>query len=274
MALKRLSPEAMVTITGRLLDPERDRPVLEALPLAASLIAALEAVHAGLLSRQHVSATIERELAAVLTDMAKQDRLQSRKKRAVYNLLSNLAELADDAAMAAAYRELRDRLLPLGLMEVRRSYLDQVGDAQLLPARMDDASWALLAAIPMLDGPLVRHVNQWLEAAAELGRLHEYRIQLESQRAVGQDASPSQAYAARRAWIRVMRSLLKVLEIDPQATPEIKERILAPIRRAEAMAERRAGRGGAGDAPAEGLPALPAPADLPALPPAGPVDTD
>jgi hypothetical protein len=272
MALKRLSSETMVTITGRLLDPERDRPALEALSLASSLIPAMEAVHDGLLSRQHLSAAIERELAKVLAGMATQDRLHNRKKRAVYNLLTDLAALTDDPVRAAAYLDLRDRLLPLGLMEVRRSYLDHVGDAQRLPSRLDDASRALLASIPTLDGPLEGHVNQWIEAAAELGRLDERRAQLEAQRSTGQDASPRQAYAAKRAWIRMIRSLIKVIEIDPQATPEIKERLLAPIRRAEALAERRAGRGGADDGAGEEPAELPAPADVPGTSPAEPVE--
>ena len=44
MALKSLSSETMVTITGRLLDPERDRSVVEILPLVSPLIPAIGSI--------------------------------------------------------------------------------------------------------------------------------------------------------------------------------------------------------------------------------------
>jgi hypothetical protein len=246
MALKNLSSEAMVTITGRLLDPERDRPVVETLPLVSPLIPAMEMVHNGLLSRQHLIAAIERELGKVLDGISTSDRLHDRKKRGVYGCLTALAELTDDAGRAAAYLDLRDRLMPLGLMEVRRPYLEQVGDAQRMPGRLDDASRALLASISTPEGPVQSHVDQWVAAALEIGRLDERRAQIEAQRSTGQEASPGEAYAMKLSWMRVMRSVRDMLETDPQATPEIKERLLAPLRRAEAMADRRR-RGGVND---------------------------
>jgi hypothetical protein len=274
MALKNLSSEAMVTITARLLDPERDRPVIEAVPLAAPLIPAMEMVHNGLLSRQHLIAAIERELAKVLAGLSDTDKLHDRKKRAVHGYLTALAELTEDPVRAAAYLDLRDRLMPLGLMEVRRSYIDQIGDAQLLPSRLDDASRSLLAATVTPEGPLEGHVNQWIAAAVEIGRLDERRAQLEAQRSTGQDASPGEAYAMKLAWIRVMRSVINMLEIDPKATPEIKDRLLAPLHRAEAMADRRRRGDGDGDEvdPEEpiDLPQVPAPGDKLAGAPATP----
>jgi hypothetical protein len=262
MVLKNLSAEVMVTLSARLLDPERDRPVVESLPLVSPLIPAVQMVHDGLLARQHLIAAIERELAKVLADMATSDKLHDRKKRGVHGYLTALAELTDDPVRAAAYLDLRDRLMPLGLMEVRRSYLDQVGDAQLLPSRMNDASRTLITSITTPEGPLQSQVDQWIAAAAELGRLDERRAQLEAERSTGQEASPGEAYAMKLAWIRVMRSVINMLETDRQATPEIKERLLAPIRRAEAQADRRR----------NGEPGEDDPAELPGLPPPAPGD--
>jgi hypothetical protein len=279
MALKNLSSEAMVTITGRLLDPERDRPVVEPLPVLSTMIPAIEMVHTRMLARQHLVAAILRELAKVVDGMSAVDKLHDRKKRGAYGYLTALAELTDNTVTAAAYLDLRDRLMPLGLMEIRRSYVDQVGDAQLLPGRLDDASRALLASIITPEGPLQSQVDQWVAAAAELGRLEERRAQLESQRSTGPEASPGEVYAARLAWMRVMRSMIELLEVDPQATPEIKARLLAPLRRAEAQAGRRRGGdvedGDGGDledpddvapnpelpVPDDGLVTAPAPAD-------------
>jgi hypothetical protein len=81
---------------------------------------------------------------------------------------------------------------------------------------------------------------------------------------MGPDASPAQAYAARLSWMRVIRSVIDMLEIDPQATPEIKERLLAPLHRAEAMADRRR-RGGVKDGDGDGGD-LEDPDDVPEIP--------
>jgi hypothetical protein len=97
--------------------------------------------------------------------------------------------------------------MPFGLMEVRRPYLDQMGDAQRMPSRLDDASRALLAAVATPEGPLQSHVDQWVEAALEIGRLDERRAQLVTQRSTGQEASPGEAYAVKLSWMRVTRSV-------------------------------------------------------------------
>jgi hypothetical protein len=268
MVLKNLSAEVMVTLSARLLDPERDRPVVESLPLVSPLIPAIQMVHDGLLARQHLIAAIERELAKVLADMATSDKLHDRKKRGAHGYLTALAELTDDPVRSAAYLDLRDRLMPLGLMELRRPYLEEVGDAQLLPSRLDNPSRALLASLTTPEGPLEGHVDQWIEAAREIGRLDERRARLEAERSTGQDASPGEAYAMKLSWIRVMRSVINMLELDSQATPEIKDRLLAPLRRAEAQAERRRRRNGGEDDTGE----IEDPDDLPQLPELPPED--
>jgi len=86
----------------------------------------------------------------------------------------------------------------------------------------------------------------------EHGRLEKRRGEIEVQRTTGQSVSAAQAHAARLTWIRVVRAMINLLEVDPAATADVKERILTPLYRAEALADRRT-RGpvvddGAGDA--------------------------
>lgn len=125
-------------------------------------------------------------------------------------------------------------------MEVRRPYLEQVGDAEALPARLDPPARSLLESITTPEGPLQSHVDTSIAAAGDLGRLEKRRAQLEVQRTTTQSVSPSQAHSVKLTWIRVVRAMLNLIEVDPAATPEIRERLLAPLYGAAAQADRRA----------------------------------
>lgn len=240
MALKNLSPAVMVSLSSSWLDPARDRPAIEALLLVAPLLPALAQVHGNLLSKQHLRASLESEVASLVEAEATADGIHDRSKRGVHALLTALAELTRDPARSAAYLDLRDRLMPQGMMEVRRPYLEQVGDAEALPARLDPPARSLLESITTPEGPLQSHVDTWIAAAGDLGRLEKRRAELEVQRTTTQSVSASQAHSVKLTWIRVVRAMLNLIEVDPAATPEIRDRLLAPLYRAEAQADRRA----------------------------------
>lgn len=246
MALKNLNPSAMLSISSSWVDPARDRPVIQSLPLASALLPALDQVNGNLIAKQYVRVTIEKEIAAVVDAELQADGTHDRSKRGVFTFLSALAELARDPGRAASYLDLRDCLMPLGLMETRRPYLEQVGDAEALPGRLDPEKRTLLASIETPEGPLQSHVDTWIAAAGDLGRLEKRRAEIESQRSAGQSVSAAEARAVKLTWIRVVRALVNLIEVDEAATPEIKDRILAPLYRAEALADRRA-RGPVGD---------------------------
>lgn len=260
MALKNLSPAAMVSVSSSWVDPARDRPILQSLPLASALLPAMDQVHGNLITKQHVRVAIEKEIAAVIEAEASADGTHDRSKRGVFTYLSGLAELARDPERAASYLDLRDRLMPLGLMETRRPYLDQVGDAEALPGRLDPTSLTLLESLETPEGPLRIHVDTWISAAGEIGRLEKRRAEIEAQRSVSQSVSASQARTVKLTWIRVVRALVNLIEVDEAATPEIKERILAPLHRAEALADRRT-RGPADDGQDDVTPEPTEPAD-------------
>lgn len=257
MALRNLSAAAMVSVSSSWLDPARDRPLIEALVLVAPLLPALGQVHGDLLTKQHLRVSLESEIASLIEAEATVDGIHDSAKRGVHTLLSALAELAKAPERTAAYLDLRDRLMPLGMMEVRRPYLEQVGDAEALPARLDTNARALLESIDTPEGPLKSHVDTWIAAAGDLGRLEKRRAEIEVQRTTGQSVSASEAHSAKLTWIRVVRAMLNLIEVDPTATPEIKERILTPLYRAEALADRRV-RGPVEDG-SDDLPEVPEP---------------
>lgn len=268
MALKNLSPAAMVSVSSAWVDPARDRPAIQSLPLVAPVLPALDQVHGDLLSKQHLRVSLESEIASIIGAEAGADGTHDRCKRGVHTYLSAMAELARDPLRVAAYLDLRDRLMPLGLMETRRPYLEEVGDAEALPARLDASTRTFLESIVTPEGPLQSYVNEWIGAAGELGRLERRRAEIEAQRAAGQSVSAAKAHAAKLTWIRVVRAMLNLIEIDPAATPEIKDRILTPLYRAEAQADRRL-RGPVDDGSGDVIPDLPVPGD-----PADPIVPD
>ncbi len=177
MALKNLSPAAMMSLSSSWLDPARDRPAIEALLLVAPILPALGQVHGDLISKQHLRASLESEVAGLVEAEATADGIHDRSKRGVHALLTALAELTRDPARSASYIDLRDRLMPQGMMEVRRPYLEQVGDAEALPARLDPPARSLLESITTPEGPLQSHVDTWIAAAGDLGRMEKRRAE-------------------------------------------------------------------------------------------------
>lgn len=240
MSLLNLTTETMVTLSARWLDPKRLRKSLTALPLIAPLVPVLERAHVDLISKQRTTSAVEKELAEIQAEEMRRDTRHDRKVRGVYGFLGSLAELAEDAAAAAALLDLRDRLLPIGVQAVTRSYVDEAGDAERLSARLDAASKKLLAKTQTPDGPLQMHVDVWLEEARQLGALEERRDQLSKAIAGGAGGPTQQEVAsARHAWIRVVRAIESNLALEPKADAETVEQILAPLRRAESKADRR-----------------------------------
>ena len=242
MSLLNLTTETMVVQSERWLDPKRLRKSLTALPLIVPLMPVLQKVHDDLLTTQKVTTTTEKDLAAVSAEEARRDARHDRKVRGSYNYLGALAELTDDPEAAGALLDLRDRLVPLGPTAITRSYVDEAGDAKRLPARLDDASRKLLGKLQTPDGPLQVHVDAWVEEAQQLGVLEERREHLEKDLKGGAGGpTAADVLAARHAWIRAVRALESNLALEPKADAELVEKILGPLRRAEAKADRRKG---------------------------------
>ncbi len=165
MSLLNLTTETMVTLSARWLDPEKLRKPLTALPLILPLLPVLQQAHDDLIAKQRTTSAADKEIAAIQAEQAERDVRHDRKMRGSYNFLGALAELTDDAEAARALLDLRDRLMPIGVQAITRSYVDEAGDAERLPARLDDASKQLLGEVQTPDGPLQVHVDAWLDEA-------------------------------------------------------------------------------------------------------------
>ncbi len=247
MSYRNMTPEAMITVSQRWLDPERDLPTLTQSPMIAGFLPAIESAHNGLIDKQVLLSVVANDIETTQTELVRSDTRHDRLKRGVHYVLTGLAELADadaDEERALAYTDLRDRLLPLGLLEISRPYIDEVGDAERLPGRLDDENRALMASIETPSGTIEGHVEAWIEAANELGRLSERRAELERARADGQSAVTTQgeAHNAKLQWIRMARALEANLALEPALSDAQREQILRPLKRAEAEADVRVAR--------------------------------
>ncbi|WP_438018179.1 hypothetical protein WMF18_03455 [Sorangium sp. So ce315] len=242
MALKDLSPRQMVQITAAWLDPERERPRLVSLKRCAPLLDDIEAAHDGILKSHRRQKKTNDELSEIQRKQVSTDQLHDRKARGAHAVLTGFADLADDPEDAAIYLEIRDQLFADGLKFISASYSDEAGEVKLARDRLTPESKAALKALPTPGGNLLKAVQAWFAAGDELGKLDAQRVQLEAQdRQEPVDPRGGQL-RARNRWIKVVRSVLQMLELEA-ADAETTRRLLAPLQRETAKAERRRSSG-------------------------------
>lgn len=259
MSKRNLTTRTMLSVSGRWVDPEQEKPILQRYPLTAALIPHLLKVHANLVVFQRTSSEIQDEIAAVQKEQAAFDAEHDRKIRGVYGYLTALAELSDSESRARHYLDIRDTLLPDGLRAVQRSYMDQAGEIPLLKGRLDEQALRALADLTTPEGPLNLHVQAWIKAATRLSDLERKRMDL-LERSPG-DTRKSDVQRARNDWIRVANGLRANLLLD-DASVEHMHRVFRYLDVAEAKADRRIPEA------SEAVDTTPPPAEAPA--PCGP----
>jgi len=261
MALGNLSVESAVGISTAWVDPEKDRPALESVPLLVPLMAEIDSSHHDLIRIQITNSANIGELRK-LTDLA-QD-LDGRNDRIIHGLfdvLTGLHYLADDPAEAALVLGLRDELLPDGLKATQRSYLDEAGNVSLVEGRLTSATRDRLTAIPLPHGTLADAVDKWIGIGKQLGDVERRRVQLSKEKDE-ETVGGAEVNRARRRWVQVAETMIQLLDLMPALDEETKTRILQPLRTAEAKADRQ--RQSAREKNAAAEEAGPTPAEEPA----------
>jgi len=239
MALRNLTADAMVHLSAAWLDPKRERPLLESHLLLAGLIASLETAHSALLVFDVSSPEMgekEQQIVNLAAALTKLDRDHDRIARGFYKLLDGLAELSNDSASRFALLELRDALLPLGLREAQRSYLEQSENLhrireQVLPKFAD-----LLRTIPLPEGDNLGHaVERWTLLGIGFDRVDSDRRKL--QRELDALVPSGNLNEARLAWVRTVNAMLVNAVLAPVNQSEDR-RLFDALREAEAKADR------------------------------------
>ncbi len=243
MAKLHMTSEAMVAVSARWIDPARDRHALESVAVTRALLTSLDEVHRALHQQvaqsvrraQRVRAAAERQ-RELLCERRRTLALRSAELRGeVLTRLAVLAartERAGDAAEAAGYRRLAGQLVLC------------CGQRQgAAPEPMTEQ----LALVQVRDEVLGELIDQWIAAAGERAELDVRRSRLGNSSPVSVKSSPVSGEMARREWLRMAETLEAVLEQQPAADAgdgderaRLRELILGPLRRAEALADRRA----------------------------------
>ena len=252
MSLKNLSTEAMVSVTAAWVEAGPERNLLQGCPKLAPLLPDVEAAHQNLLATQAGPEQQNAALAELQKQEADADALHDRKLRGIFNLLTGLADLADEPSEAQKHLALRDRLFPEGLAGVRGSYLAEAGSVELAGERLTDADRDLARALPVLQGSLQQQIERWIEAGKNLGALERKRS------TVSGVPGPTRADAARarNAWINVMNLFVGASGLEKKLDPQGREAIFGLLERAQASAEHR--KGSDGSSTPAGSPAPPA----------------
>lgn len=235
-SLKEISSARMISISEAWLDPARDRPKFEALALGQGLLEIIQTAHTALLEAHKRDDPGTKEVSIISDKQSRLDKRHDRKVRAVYYILTGLAEASDDPNEVAALMAARDELLPKGISATKDSYLDEAENVERAAKSVSSASKGLLKKIATLRGGTVWGiVEEWFAAGRELGVLERQKDRLEA--APGSLAGD--ALKARNMWIRVVLHVESTLELEG-VSEEITAGILRQVRLAEQEQERSA----------------------------------
>lgn len=238
MGLRDLTTEAMVGVTSAWVDSARDRARLAALPRVAPLLTDVDAAHAGLVSFQ-VAPKRSPQAQALIDRAAELDALHDRKARGIHGLLAACALLADDLERADIFTSALTELFPDGLSIVHRTYLEQAGQAELLEQRLGASTRELLEGFTVGRSTLRAETDAWIAAARQLGEVKAEKARLDAEAPV----PTTTITAARNAWIGTVNAVLHMIELETEASPEVRAAILRPLEQAldKATAARKRG---------------------------------
>jgi hypothetical protein len=235
-SLKEISAARMVSITEAWLDPARDRPKFQTLAFGKGLLEIIQSAHDGILATHKKDDPVSREVGTISDKQTRLDKRHDRKIRAVYFILTGLAEASDDPNEVAALMLARDELLPNGISATQSTYQDEAANVETAAKRVSPASRGLLKKIAVTRGNNVwTIVEEWFAAGRELGTLENHKGRLEAT----PGGPAAEALRARNGWIRVVRHVESTLELEG-VSEEIRSAILQQVRVAEQDAERSA----------------------------------
>lgn len=232
----------MIAISAAWLDPARERPLFEDHALLAPLLPRLQEVHGQLVSfeQRKAAAPIQANIRDLTTALVELDATHDRLARGIYGLLTSLAELSEDTSSRAVLLDVRDDLLPAGLREVQRTYLEQSGNLRRVREHVLTARRDVLRTIPLPAGDtLADAVEAWADTGLQFESLDARRRELQRDRDEVVPAIPH--VEVRHAWGRLANAVIAAADLEglPRAALA---RLLGPLQDAEGKADRAATR--------------------------------
>ncbi|MBI2379043.1 MAG: hypothetical protein HYV07_33920 [Deltaproteobacteria bacterium] len=244
MSLKGLSNEGMINISGAWLDERRSKSAFMAVPEAAALVPALREAHDGILALAQPVAPVGADTTPddpasdLATEAAAADAIHDRKARGQHLVLTGLAELADDPAVAARLLSARDHILPKGLSIALMTHGEEAGNAAGVRQHLSDGVLGVLESVPSVEGRTLKDETlAWLDAGDELGRIETKRKALAVEEQGQADRRPI-ANEARNRWIRVVSTIETILDLAP-VTDEARRLLLKELEDAREKARQK-----------------------------------
>lgn len=245
MALKRLSTEEMLHVSGGWIDPTSDAhaAILASADLAPSL-PRLKTAHDELAAAAQ-PAPQNKRLAEVSSEQVAIDLRHDDIIRGCYWLLTGTAHLlGTEDEDGAVWLELRDRLVPDGLSSTQKTYGAEAGQAAQLATRMTPAmrarTDAILVGTKATKATLTEFIEEWIHLGKQLGELDDEKARLTAALdRNGNATTVSPTLTARNKWIRNVNVLVAVAEAAelPASTMKL---LFGPLQAAEAKADQRA----------------------------------
>jgi hypothetical protein len=255
MALKYMENAEMVAVSGPWVEPGSNaHGVLSGRALTAAVLAEVSSAHVRVLG---LVPNIHTRLVEIQQEQGVVDDRHDVFVRGLYHRLLSEEHLADDPAIAALFRELRELMFPEGLSITNRSYRHESGHGDIVNSRLGAEHRALLSRLGTHDGNLLLAVEEYLALAARLGELDEERAQFDENTHPLRKANAD----ARNHWIRAVTMMRMAVQMIGPEDRELAE-VMVRLDRAEAQATRRyiSRNGGQDDDTASGDPAdIPAP---------------
>ena len=240
MDLRYFEPASMVAISAAMVDEKLDRPLLMSIPLIAPLVDEMAGAHANLVNMQMTVSDQASALKNLTSRALGLDLDHDSLFRGSYNILTGIADIQSDPDKRAFLLELRDTLYPSGLSGVLDAYLVEAGNMELMAARITPEFRAYMQSVIIEDVSLMDTIERLIEIGKELGAVERERARLGSAEDTNA-ITKADLLAARRRWIRIMQAMIQLLDIAPDVSEDIRDRILQPLlKEEERMAKKRA----------------------------------
>ncbi len=230
MALKRLTAGEMIHITQTWVDAKHRHHQLMKVPAeVAVLLSHVERVHLALMALQP---TVDPQAKSRVRILEELDAQHDDMVRTIYHLFLAQIYLSQVAAERELWQRLLDTVLPDGLMVVKRSYSDEVGQATLAHARLSAEDKKQLRTLVLGKESMLALIERYVQVAQKLGEVATVHYQPTVQ------PSRADAASARNQWIRVVNTVLAAIDMIPNNEDLLRE-VVAPLREVERRAERR-----------------------------------
>ncbi len=214
-----------------------NRDLIESDAVLKVALQLVKRAHDPLETLQRQAGTIAQSLRHLTAEITRDDAFHDRKARGIHSGISARADLVGGEE-AEPYTSLLSALYPLGLSITQRTYREQAAAAARARHQLTPAARAILSEIVFGGRTLLEEVEEWLDTAERIGKMHSERTRLAGD---SDDDTVSQGdlRKARMAWIRATHTFLNLLDYS-DFDADTRRRLLADLRDAVARARTRA----------------------------------